>query len=275
MTNNSYNHPPIQTQDYISTSTSNLSKPQLDAEKQKHWEYRERLLLLYMEHIHRTGEVNYPPLKKLLRKHTTPSNGFQEKQQAIINLALAMEQDNQERSEMANNTPVLEKDRQVNHTEVFEKTKQEIVNTTLAIKDNLKNIVETCRPVSTGQSIRYLIEEISQSSENIPFATALKSEHLKLAKYIDRLLDLAKKYRDKELTTSGRSIAKLTGDLTYFRLYIEHHAQVTRIQQEIYLVNDPAIYLYRLHQYLDLLPETAIALINMLQNALESDRSKA
>jgi hypothetical protein len=365
MTNNSHDRTPIQIQDYIPTSASDLTKSPINVEKQKHQEDRERLLRLFIEYTRRTGEVNYSPLKKLLttKQSSTPdssnnssSNILDENQPAIIALALALQENQENQPETSDNTKSLSNtelvddvaendtyyseafyestpqqetenkedratplnanwsntpifnnnqpviinpasvlgenqenqpeivartpafnDRQktrihpasvsgeklenqqviVDYTLVWEKTKQAIVNSTVAIKEIVKNIFSL------------------EVEEKMTFATALKSEHLKLARYIDRLLDLAQKYQDRDSEASGRSVAKLVSDLTYFRLYIEQHAQITTIERGLNLANDPTIYLYRLNQYLDLLPETAIALINILQNAIASKGLKA
>lgn len=233
------------------TISENITAPiksKLQAHQQK-CESEERLLRNFIEHCKRTGEFDHPVLDELIKK--------------VFYL------------DTASQDVLLQPETLKTALNTLEETKQGIAVSTLVIKDILKNIVETCRLASTGQSLRNLIEEIPQAQENPSFATVLKSEQLKLARYIDRLLDLAQKYGEQNTEMSGRSLAKLVGDLTYFRLYIEQHAQLTKIEQEVYWVNDPSVYLRRLNQYLDVLPETATALIHILQNAIASKLPEA
>lgn len=239
---------------------------------QEQSEYKERLIRNFIEYVRRTGDFSHPVLDDIIEAvyAAAPTSGDTSLQpQTLNNTSSILGEVKQELPVITLTSKTLDITRSI-----LEEVKQELPVITLTMKEILKILVEGLMANNPQQLLRNLIEEIPYHIPDVSVEPALKAQHQKLALHIDRLNHLARKYGEIESSEqAGRSLKKLVHDLNYFRFYIEQHAQITKIQQEIYWVHDPSLYLRRLNQYLDILPETAIAIVNLLQNAIDSKLS--
>jgi hypothetical protein len=211
-------------------------------------EYQQRLLKLYIEHIKRTGEVDYPRLIVFLRQTYLLSN--LPKQLEALNFEL----------------------------QTLERIKSELIYSTIALKQILDYLVDKLRPANSKQIFYNLSDRFSAGDLDLSMISKIRAELYKIATNVECLLDLTEKYAASEKNRAKNTfknirpdLAKLAGDLAYFRHYLEQQIAIEKIQQEIYRVNDPVIYLQRLNQYLDILPQTAIALATALENLIRSE----
>lgn len=196
-------------------------------------------------------EVNHPQQSNTTEEPHTPP--------ATLNATSSTVEDTE-------NSPYSEPPTSLDPLYQLEEIQIGIINSTLVFKSLINEFADLLRSTNYKAALRNLIEQIPPSMSKEELFRELKFEHQKLTRYLDYLVRLA--YNNKEklqtvpLEIYRRSPQKIVRDLAYIRLYLEQHAQPTLIQQEIFLVNDPSVYLRRLNQYLDILPEMTAQLVN-------------
>lgn len=134
-----------------------------------------------------------------------------------------------------------------------------IAEISLNLKDIVKQFAESLHPANDSDNIRNLLEDINQPTPTPYLITALKQEQEKLTRLLNSIITIAKKKQDK-------SLKQFIRDLTYYHQYIQEYAQPTKIQHNLSQMSDSFLYLRRLNQYLDLLPETVNNLIEAMEN---------
>jgi hypothetical protein len=253
-------------------------------------EQEQRLVRLYIEYIKRTGEFDYPMLLNSIESANLQETNLQETNLQATNLQatskgtssleeLKKTADNEQEQSLSltpvQSMPSVKESETKGLQEYCEEIQAKIIPTCLSFKTLLNQWVESLRPTNSTQTetrLRALMEQIPQTEEHSFLIYDLKMKHQQLAKCLNCLLNLAYKHA-KALETlpfniSRRSIDKVISDLAYILLYLEENAQVTKIQQEIFLAYDPSIYLRRLNQYLDILPDLMVYLIHALENLM-------
>lgn len=134
----------------------------------------------------------------------------------------------------------------------------------LNLKDIIRQFAESLHPANDSDNIRNLLEDINQPTVTPYLNTALKQEHEKLSRLLNSLIAIAQKKQDK-------SLKQFIRDLTYYHQYIQENAQATKIQHDLSQISDSFLYLRRLNQYLDILPETVNNLIDAMENLSEEE----
>jgi len=132
----------------------------------------------------------------------------------------------------------------------------------LNMKDIIKQFAEGVVANNQEASIRNSLEGVTPASPAPYLITTLKEEHKKLSYCLDSVINIAKTLDDK-------SLGQFIRDLTYFRQYIQYHAQPTKIQHDLSQIADLSLYLRRLNEYLDMIPETVDNVIDAIARLSE------
>ncbi|MGY6528389.1 MAG: hypothetical protein ACXITR_00525 [Cyanobacterium sp.] len=132
----------------------------------------------------------------------------------------------------------------------------------LNMKDIVKQFAESLPSGNQVQSLRNSLEGVEESTPAPYLITTLKEEHKKLSYCLDSVVNVAKSFNDK-------SLVQFIRDLTYFHQYIQYHAQPTKIQHDLTQIGDLSLYLRRLNEYLDLIPETVDNIIDAIARLSE------
>ncbi len=235
---------------------------------------KQRLMRLFIDYVKQTGEFDYPMVmdtlielaEKQQQESEKPSN-FNQQEQKLPSIS----------------TPTLKENEQENEQKeiqaLCQEVETEILTYPLTFKTLLNKWVEVLRPTNAETNVRYLMEGMltGEEKDHSFLIYDLKAKHQQLAKCLDRLTRIAYKYSE-DLNTippgiARRSISKVISDLAYIRLYLEQQAQMTKIQQEVFLSQNPSVYLQRLNQYLDMLPELMGYLIHAFEYLLSHQSS--
>ncbi|TVQ44217.1 MAG: hypothetical protein EA365_10625 [Gloeocapsa sp. DLM2.Bin57] len=278
----------------VSTENITVSPPPISLDKNLE-PHDVKLLRLFIDYVKHTGEFDYdiwitadsqglddsqPKVSQEIDSTANGSTPNDSVDTARDNVSPFPSQISQRVViEPSKNEPYLTKEKSAeyftnlnNFSQRLAEISPNIIITCLSFKALLNQWIETLCPTFSPTHARILMEQISEvEKEQFPFLIYdLKAKHQQLAKYLDRLVYLGYQYRDVLETIScqisRRSINKTLEDLSYIKLYIEKQAQITKIQQEIFLAPNPSVYMRRLNHYLDILPELMGSLVNRFEN---------
>ncbi len=219
--------------------------------------FKERLIRNFITYVKQTGDCNYLSLLNANKLELNKDTKIESlKEQKILEKINTLYDDN--KLEGNKETEIETSQTQ----KILIKIDTNISESCLNLKDIIKQFAESLHPTNQSENIRNLLEDITNPTQTPYLITALKEEHKKLARFLDLIIAIAKKKGDQ-------SLKQFIRDLTYYREYISYHAQPTKIQHDLSQISDSFLYLRRLNQYLDLLPETVTNLIDIMANTSE------
>ncbi len=255
-----------------STPNSNISLNNYE----KKCLYQQQLFRNFIEYVRQTGDCHYQQiLQKNIENYLDSFNDTTENNlQSMMNKVAQLNNletesnadytDNENQEELTN-CPVTNQSSSDSQSvnKAIEETQESISQICLNLKEILRAFGDKFHWKTSQENLRNSLEKIQKTTEKPYLFTALKTETQKLIYRLDMILNLAKECQNE-------SMKRLIKDLKYYREYVFYHAQATKIQDDLAQVSDSFLYFRRLNQYLDLIPETTISLIEIMQKVIKN-----